>query len=273
MFYSLIFFRTIPERKKRPKSGKQFAVTTAKPTTWNYFSMVVVCLAVLFTQSNKCSQNERSGSAWRNEESRIVDECTPTWGITLGDHPPNILYSLYLLFVDMICVLCSVFFTRDAGHPHFFKSNLIIIIIQTHTVTRFWWWWHISSLQETWFSCFQQSPFIKQRHQPPETNQVCWLYRQCAPRWPRTLTLHGCCCHSEAHVDVWKFESKFTMLESFALLVAGFIQNIAVLRVKNKNCQDTPDFKAEVNTLWTKNEQIYSSRTQKQIIASRHTIQ
>jgi hypothetical protein len=45
------------------------------------------------------------------------------------------------------------------------------------------------------------------------------------------------------------FESKFTMLESFALLVAGFIQNIAVLRVKNKNCQDTPDFKAEVNTL------------------------
>jgi hypothetical protein len=44
------------------------------------------------------------------------------------------------------------------------------------------------------------------------------------------------------------FESRFTMFESFALLVAGFIRDIAVFRVKNnKNCQDAPDFKAEVH--------------------------
>jgi hypothetical protein len=48
------------------------------------------------------------------------------------------------------------------------------------------------------------------------------------------------------------FESRFTMFESFALLVAGFIRDIAVFRVKNKNCQNDLDFKAEVRPLRTK---------------------
>jgi hypothetical protein len=43
------------------------------------------------------------------------------------------------------------------------------------------------------------------------------------------------------------FESKFTLIESFALLIAGFIRGIAAFRVKNKNrLKETTVFEAEV---------------------------